>query len=440
MAELTPVGSRLSEALLPRELAPRELLRAPAVSRWNALRGVRVGLTVSVLLLLMIGANLATPLYPALERSLHLTSVDTTVLFTVYVFALLPVLLAVGHWSDHLGRRAMVLPAVALAAGGDLIFASAHSLAQLAVGRAIQGVAVGLTTAAAGAALADLLPDRPAAAAKLTLAASAGGVALGPLLGATLAVGSDPLVTPFVTHAIALLVLCVPLLLLHPRSPGQGPTVHPRPPLPLRPRAFSLPTRGRRPFLLTAATGFTSYAVFGVYLSLAPSYAATLLHTRDPLAGAAVAALLLGSSATAQLLAPPTRRRTVPAMGLTGLVRVAGQHDQGRLALGLALVVLAGYAHQPVLLFTGSLLAGVCQGLAFRALFTQATAAMDPDRRGSQLSALWVVVYLGSSVPTISVGILTQSYGILRAISVFAAAAGLACLAIAAATLRRERD
>ena len=222
MAELTPIGSRLSEALLPRELAPRELLRAPAVSRWNALRGVRVGLTVSVLLLLMIGANLATPLYPALQRSLHLTSVDTTVLFTVYVFALIPVLLAVGHWSDHLGRRAMVLPAVALAAGGDLIFASAHSLTQLAVGRAIQGVAVGLTTAAAGAALADLLPDQPSAAAKLTLAASAGGVALGPLLGATLAVGSNPLVTPFVTHAIALLVLCVPLPGPAPSRAGPG--------------------------------------------------------------------------------------------------------------------------------------------------------------------------------------------------------------------------
>jgi MFS family permease len=427
MAELTPVGSRLSDALLPRELAPRELLRAPAVSRWNALRGVRVGLTVSVLLLLMIGANMATPLYPALQRTMHLTSVDTTALFTVYVFALLPVLLAVGHWSDHLGRRAMVLPAVLLAAGGDLTFASAHSLAQLAVGRAIQGIAVGLTTAAAGAALADLLPDRPAAAAKFTLAASAGGVALGPLLGAALSVGSDPLVTPFATHAIVLLALCVPLLLLHPRSPGQEPAVHPRPPLPLRPRAFSLPTRGRRPFLLTAATGFTSYAVFGVYLSLAPSYAANLLHTRDPLAGAAVAALLLGSSATTQLLARPTRRRTVPAMGLTGL------------ALGLALVVLAGYAHQPALLFTGSLLAGVSQGLAFRALFAQATAAMDPDRRGSQLSALWVMVYLGSSVPTISVGILAQSYGILPAVSIFAGVASLACLAIAAATLRRER-
>ncbi|RAG81468.1 hypothetical protein DN069_32735, partial [Streptacidiphilus pinicola] len=88
MAELTPVGTRLTEALLPLELAPRERLRLRSLSRWNALRGVRVGLTVAVLLFLLIGANLATPLYPALQARLGLTPVDTTVLFTVYVFAL----------------------------------------------------------------------------------------------------------------------------------------------------------------------------------------------------------------------------------------------------------------------------------------------------------------------------------------------------------------
>jgi MFS family permease len=429
MADLTPVGTRLTEALLPLELAPRERLRLRSLSRWNALRGVRVGLTVAVLLLLLIGANLATPLYPALQARLGLTPVDTTVLFTVYVFALVPVLAAVGHWSDQLGRRALVLPAVALAAAGDLVFATAGSLGELALGRAVQGVAVGLATGAAGAALADLLPDRPSVAAKLTLAASAGGVALGPLLGAALAGGKDPVLTPFLLHAVALLVLCVPLALLHPRSPGSdvvapAPVTRPS----LRPRALSLPKRGRGVFLLTAATGFVSYAVFGVYLSLAPSYAASLLHTRAPLAGAGVAALLLGSSAAAQLLARPTRSRAVPALGMTGL------------ALGLGLVVLAGYGHLPALLFAGSVLAGASQGLAFRALFTTASAALEPDLRGSQLSTLWVVVYLGSSVPIIAVGFLARAYGILPAFATFAAIAASACLALGAATLRHRRS
>ncbi|MEY9964657.1 MFS family permease [Streptacidiphilus sp. MAP12-16] len=430
MAELSPAATRLSESLLSHELAPREVLRAPTLSRWNAVRGVRVALSAAILLLLLAGANLATPLYPVLQQRLHLTALDTTLLFTTYVFALVPVLAAAGHWSDQLGRRALVLPAVALAAGGDAIFATAGSLGQLAAGRAVQGIAVGLATGAAGAALGDLLPDRPSLAAKLTLAASAGGVALGPLLGAALSgavPGGDPVLAPFLLHACALLALCIPLAVLHPRSPGHHHSeARPqRSPGALRPRALSLPARGRRPFLLAAASGFVSYAVFGVYLSLAPSYTASLLHTRDPLVGALVAALLLGSSATAQLLARPTHGRAVPALGMAGL------------ALGLTLVVLAGYAHTPALLFLGSVLAGTSQGLAFRALFTRATAALDPSGRAGQLSTLWVIVYLGSSLPIIGVGLLAQHLGILPAVTLFTTVAATACVALAGASLQR---
>jgi MFS family permease len=468
MAELSPAATRLSESLLPRELAPRASLRTPALSRWNAVRGVRVALSAMILLLLLAGANLATPLYPVLQQRLQLTPLDTTLLFTTYVFALVPVLAAVGHWSDRLGRRALVLPAVALAALGDTIFATSDGLAQLAAGRAVQGIAVGLATSAAGAALGDLLPDRPSLAAKLTLAASAGGVALGPLLGAGLSKvvpSGNPVLGPFLIHAAALLVLCVPLALLHPRSPGRHPVADPAPggqqaggahpagahpadadpadaqptsghpaaehparSVSLRPRALSLPAGRRRPFLLAALAGFLSYAVFGVYLSLAPSYAANLLHTRDPLAGALVAALLLGSSATAQLLARPTRNRAVPALGMTGL------------ATGLVLVVLAGQLKLPALLFIGSLLAGTSQGLAFRALFTRATAALDPSGRAGQLSTLWVIVYLGSSLPTITVGLLAQHLGILPAVTVFTAVAATACLTLAAVSLKRTSD
>ncbi|WP_441249786.1 MFS transporter [Kitasatospora sp. McL0602] len=441
MADLSPAGSglstaqfrarRLSEALLPLELAPRTQLQLASISRWNALRGIRVGLVAAALLLLLIGANLATPIYPLLQQRLGLTALDTTILFTVYVFALVPVLAAVGHWSDHLGRRAMILPAVALAASGDALFATAGSFWQLAAGRAVQGVAVGLATGAAGAALGDLLPDHPTLAAKLTLACSAGGVALGPVVGASLSGGPNPLLTPFLMHAVALLALCVPLALVHPRKPGRERPVSAPPrvttPAHLRPRRLALPARGRTEFLLAATAGFVSYAVFGVYLSLAPSFSSKLLHSSSHMTGAVVAALLLGSSAAAQLLVPPTADRLVVALGMTGL------------ATGLGLVVTAQYTETPALLFIGSVLGGACQGVAFRSLFTSAVAAMDPERRGSELSALWVIVYLGSSLPIVAVGAAVQHYGLLPAVSTFVALAAAACLALAAAVVRPGR-
>ncbi|GAA1136194.1 MFS family permease [Kitasatospora gansuensis] len=440
MADLSPAGAglstaqfegrRLSEALLPLELAPRTQLQLAAISRWNALRGIRVGLVAAALLFLLVGANLATPIYPVLQRQLGLTALDTTVLFTVYVFALVPVLAAVGHWSDHLGRRAMILPAVALAAGGDVLFATAGSFWQLALGRAVQGIAVGFATGAAGAALGDLLPDHPTLAAKLTLACSAGGVALGPIVGSLLSSGEHPLLTPFLLHAIALLALCVPLALVHPRMPGRQrpPAAPPRitTPAHLRPQRLRLPRTGRREFLLASAAGFVSYAVFGVYLSLAPAFSAKLLDTTSSLTGAVVAALLLGSSATAQLLVPPTADRLVIALGMAGL------------AAGLALVVTALYTGTPALLFLGSVLGGACQGVAFRSLFTTAVAAMNPERRGSELSTLWVIVYLGSSLPIVAVGALTQRYGLLPAVSGFVCVAALACLGLAGAVLRKR--
>ncbi|WP_052709080.1 MFS transporter [Streptomyces sp. NRRL S-495] len=438
MADLSPAGSglrtaqldgrRLSEALLPLELAPRAQLRLAAISRWNALRGVRVGLVAAALLLMLIGANLATPIYPMLQRRLGLGPLDTTILFTIYVFALVPVLAVVGHWSDHLGRRALILPAVALAAAGDVVFATSGSFWQLAAGRAVQGIAVGLSTGAAGAALGDLMPDRPTLAAKLTLACSAGGVALGPVVGALLADGADPLLTPFLLHAIALLALCVPLALVHPRMPGRNrpPASPPRitTPAHLRPQRLRLPRTGRREFLLAAGVGFVSYGVFGVYLALAPAFSTKLLHTDSHLTGAIVAALLLGSSATAQLTVPPTADRVVVALGLAGL------------ATGLGLVVTAQYTGTPALLFIGSVLGGICQGVAFRSLFTTAVAAMNPERRGSELSSLWIIVYLGSSAPIIAVGALVKTYGLLPAVSGFAALAATLCAALAIAVAR----
>ncbi len=209
------------------------------------------------------------------------------------------------------------------------------------------------------------------------------------------------------------------------RPPAAPPRI--TTPAHLRPQRLRLPRTGRREFLLAATAGFISYAVFGVYLSLAPAFAAKLLHTTSHLTGAIVAALLLGSSAIAQLLVPPTSDRLVIALGMTGL------------ATGLGLVVAAGYTGTPALLFIGSVLGGSCQGVAFRSLFTTAVAALNPERRGSELSALWVIVYLGSSLPIVIVGALVQAYGLLPAVSGFATLAAVLCAALALAVARKPK-
>ncbi|HET7415911.1 MAG TPA: MFS transporter, partial [Arthrobacter sp.] len=98
-----------------------ELRMQPATverAGWDASVRTRLVLSGVVLTLLLIGANLATPLYPLLQAQLGLSPLDVTVAFAAYVFSLVAGLLLVGHWSDHIGRRAALCIAIVVALAG----------------------------------------------------------------------------------------------------------------------------------------------------------------------------------------------------------------------------------------------------------------------------------------------------------------------------------
>ena len=163
-----------------------ELRMRPATADrwgWDASITARLVMAGIVIFTLLVGANLATPLYPLLQAKLGITSLDVTVAFSAYVLALIATLLLAGHWSDHIGRRAALLLAVLVGLAGGFVFATADSLVTLSAGRALQGIAVALATGASSAALRELLPSRPEWASRFTLLASAGGVAAGPAIG-----------------------------------------------------------------------------------------------------------------------------------------------------------------------------------------------------------------------------------------------------------------
>jgi MFS family permease len=81
-----------------------------------------------------------------------------TLIFAVYVAALIPALLVAGPLSDAVGRRAVLLPAVALAALGSLVFTLAAGTGWLFAARILQGPAVGAASGPLTAALTDLEP------------------------------------------------------------------------------------------------------------------------------------------------------------------------------------------------------------------------------------------------------------------------------------------
>lgn len=403
-----------------------ELRMRPAGSSrwgWDASNTARLGMAGAVIFTLLVGANLATPLYPLLQARLGLSSLGITVAFSAYVLALVATLMLAGHWSDHIGRRAALLVAVLTGLAGGFVFAQADSLAELSAGRALQGIAVALATGASSAALRELLPERPEWASRFTLLASAGGVAAGPVIGGVLSLLPGPTSTPYVIHSLVLMALLVPLYLLRARpaiKPGEGP----RPLKALAPRRPSVSREARGAFWLAAAVGFLSFTVFGFCLSLAPGYFARVLSIDSrPLIGV-LSGLTLGASALSQLLSF-RGRFAVPA----GLALLGGS---------VTLIAAAAAWSNPWLLVCASLAAGVGQGIAFRTVFNDVAGKVEASRHAQIISTVYVITYLGSAVPVVGLGIATAAYGLEGAVTGFVAICGAAAGALAAVTLRRS--
>ncbi|OOP60317.1 MFS transporter [Arthrobacter sp. SRS-W-1-2016] len=389
---------------------------------WDASTTARLVLAGAVMFTLLVGANLASPLYPLLQAELGITSLGVTIAFASYVLALVAVLMLAGHWSDHIGRRAALVLAVLVGLAGGLVFANADNLLMLSAGRMLQGVAVGLATGASSAALRELLPSRPEWASRFTLLSSSGGVAAGPAIGGLLSLLPGATSTPFFIHAAVLLLLLIPLWLLKAR-PAIRPAEGPRPYTVLAPRRPSVSREARGAFWLASSVGFLSFAVFGFCLSLAPGYFAVVVHADSrPMTGL-LAGLTLGASALSQLLT--VRGRFAVPAGLAVL------------GVSIVLVGVAASLSSPVLLVAASLSAGVGQGIAFRLVFNDVASKVEASRHAQIISTVYVITYLGSAVPVIGLGLAASVIGLSAAASYFTVVCGLAAAVLAVLSLRR---
>ncbi|ACL40528.1 major facilitator superfamily MFS_1 [Pseudarthrobacter chlorophenolicus A6] len=397
-------------------------MRPATASGWNASTTARLVISGAVIFALLVGANLATPLYPLLQASLGLSALDVTAAFASYVLALVATLMLAGHWSDHIGRRAALLLAVLGGLAGNLVFAEAHTLAGLCAGRALQGIAVALATGASAAALRELLPSRPEWASRFTLLASSGGVAAGPAIGGLLSLLPGATTAPYGVHSVVLAGLLVPLFLIRARPAIAIPAVS-RPLQVLAPRRPAVSRNARGAFWLASGVGFLSFAVFGFSLSLAPGYFAGVLGTDSrPLIGV-LAGLPLAASAFSQLLT--VRGRFVVPAGLA--------------VLGASVVLLgtAGAMHSPLLLVAACVAAGMGQGLAFRTVFNDVAGKVEPVRHAQVISTVYVITYLGSAVPVLGLGWASGMVGQPAAVLGFVVVCGAAAVALAGLTLAR---
>jgi predicted MFS family arabinose efflux permease len=346
-------------------------------------------------------------------------------IFAVYALVLVPALLLFGQLSDRLGRRVVIAIGLGLAALALLLFGLATGTAWLFAARATLGVAQGMLSGAATAALAELAPaGDPRRAALLATLSQAGGAATGVLLGGVLAQWAPaPEVSPFAAGMIICALAATALVFVPETAERQSGGLRIR-----RPR---VPEEIRGAFARVGLTAAAVWAVVaGLFLAVMPSYAGQLvLHSQNLALLALVAALVLVSSVAAQLA---VRRGAPPAQAqAAGLVL---------LAAGLLALVLAAPAHIPALLVTGAILAGAGHGVAFLAAQDDLTRIAPAGQRAEVSAAFYVCIYLGVSVPVIGIGLVAVATTLFTAVTTFAAVTGGGALILAAWHLRNRTE
>jgi len=362
-------------------------------------------------LLLMAGANLATPLYPVYAKQFHFSSLVLTAIFATYAVVLVPSLILFGRLSDRIGRRRVIVLGLAVAVGGLVVFAAAESAVWLFGARMLQGLAVGMISGAATAALVELDPDGDRRRAALFAGlAQAGGSALGPLLAGVLAQWAPaPRQLSYIVVLGATVVAAAFVARVPESDEGERE--------PWRIQWPRVPRRVRADFARVSLTAAVVWATVALFLSIVPLYAAAILHTHNLALLAAIAALALVASSCAQLV------------GRGG--QVAGLL---LLAAGLTAVVAAGQLGSLALLVAGAACAGAGHGLAFVNAQQELNELAPADRRGEITSAFIAAIYFLVACSVVGAGALDEWVSLSLAVGIVAGV--LVALALTCACLK----
>ncbi|MCZ1012600.1 MFS transporter [Streptomyces lydicus] len=164
------------------------------------------------------------PLYPVYQRLWNLSTFTLTVVFAVYVFALLAALLTVGSVSDRVGRRPVACGALVLLALGMLLFAVATGVGGLMAARIVQGLAVGTAAGATTALIMESAPN-PRLGSTISSAVPSLGIAIGAVLaGALVEFAPLPRQLVFWILTVVYLVLAALVWLVREKARSDSPT------------------------------------------------------------------------------------------------------------------------------------------------------------------------------------------------------------------------
>ncbi|GAB2918612.1 MFS transporter [Rhodococcus aerolatus] len=364
----------------------RRLGRAPAF--WTV-----AGATATML----AASSAPSPLYPVLQQKIGFSALTLTVIFAVYVLALLLSLLTVGSLSDVVGRRPVLLAALLVEAASMGLFLAADGVALLVAARVVQGLATGAGIGVLGAYLLDLQPDDGRRLGSLVNgAAPTAGLALGAVgTGALVQWAPAPTHLVFVVLGVVFLALALVTATLLPettaRTPGALRSLRPQ---------VAVPAAARAEFLGALPSMVATWALGGLVLSVGGSVLASVFGQTDHAVVGLALALFAGTGSVVSVL---VRDVSVPATSLGGVTA---------LLVGVGMVELALTTASLPLFVVAAVVAGGGFGAAFLGGLRAVTQLAAPHERAALLSAVYVVSYLAFSIPALVAGVAITRVGL----------------------------
>jgi MFS family permease len=347
-------------------------------------------------LIVMASATLPSPLYGLYRTRDHLSAFTVTVIYAIYAAGTIAALLSVRFVAARIGRRGVMLSAVATMMAAAGLLAAWKALPGLLVGRFITGLAVGL---AAGTAITYMIElrarEKPNAsvtrARNIGTAVNVGALGIGPLIAGFLAewVGS-PLTVPYLLWvalgAIALLGLATAPETGTPRTAASAP--------PPASEASGSP-RSARLLVPGALATLAAFSANGLFAGLSGLFLATTLHhPAHSLSGAALF-LVFSSGVASQLATNGLRASRVFVLGTVSML------------IGLALLVTSVRLSTPslALFLVGGALIGAGAGAIFKGTTGLVLEATAPENRLAMTSDLLIALFIGLSIPVIGAGV-----------------------------------
>lgn len=349
------------------------------------------------LVAIYLAAGAPTPLLPGYQRDWHLAPAMVTLAFGAYAISLLLTLAVAGSLSDHLGRRPLLIGALAVELVAMLIFLFAPSIGWLIAGRIVQGIATGAASSSFGAAAVELAPEhRKKLGGLMASLASLAGLGIGALFAGIIA-QFWPAAAAFEVWLVLVVVMVIGTILAvftpetAARKPGALASLTHRVPL---------PRRVRRQFAVTIPGVVAVFTAGALFLGLVPIVLTTVFGLTNPILSGAVAFVSFGIGAIASVATAAVHPHRLTVLGNVGM------------AIGALLFVGSVALEAFPLVWASAVLAGAGLGATFSGTIRGLIPEAAPDERAGVFAAVFIVAYLALGVSAIAAGLVANIIGV----------------------------